>query len=414
MAIPPPPGPDQPPYPSYPGPSQSHPQYPQAHPQYPQPYPQGPYAPWSQGYSPYNRPTPVNGVAIASLVLGILCFLPALGLVLGIVALVQIRKNGERGKGMAITGSVLSTVGLLLWALLLGTGGLSSAWDGFKDAAKEDNSSFSLAKGDCFDSLDGSLEGLAYDVDPVPCSGAHDGEVFASFRMPAGAYPGDDRVTEVADDKCYALEDRYAMDAWAVPDDVDVYYLTPTSQSWRLGDHEITCVFGNVDANGSLTGSLRKDETTLDADQLTYLKAAHLLNTAMDTAPDAEFVEDDLPGHKKWAQRVADALDEQTRLLTAHRFAATASPSVAALVKDLRSARQEWAKAARATDADTFYDHYDTGSELLDVDRTVTPRKALGLATTPPSYEQNGDGGGSGDGDGGTGDGGEGDAGIEV
>ena len=401
MAIPPPPGPDQPPYPSYQGHPHTHPQN----------YAQGPYAPWPQGYSPHNRPTPVNGVAIASLVLGILCFLPALGLILGIVALVQIRKKGERGKGMAVTGSVLSTVGLALWALLLGTGGLSEAWDGFKDAAKENNSTFSLAKGDCFDAPDGSLEGLAYDVDTVPCSGAHDGEVFASFKMPAGSYPGDDRVTDLADDKCYALEDSYAMDAWAVPDDVDVYYLTPTRQSWRLGDHEVTCVFGSVDTNGTLTGSLRKDETTLDADQLAYLKAARILNAAMDTAPDEEYVEDDLPGHKEWARRVTAALDEQARLLTEHRFAPATAPSVAALVKDLRNAREEWAKAAEATDADTFYDHYDTGDKLLDVDRTVTARKALGLATTPPSYEQEG---GSGGGSGGTGAGGEGDTGIEV
>lgn len=411
MAIPPPPGPDQPPYPSY----QGHPQnLTQGHPQnHPQDYPQGPYTPWPQGYSPYNRPTPVNGVAIASLVLGILCFLPALGLVLGIVALVQIRKNrngekGQRGKGMAVTGSVLSTVGLALWALLLGTGGLSEAWDGFKDAAKEDSSTFSLVKGDCFDAPDGSLEGLTYDVDAVPCSGAHDGEVFAGFTMPAGSYPGDDRVTDIADDKCYALEDRYAMDAWAMPDDVDVYYLTPTRQSWRLGDHEITCVFGNVDTNASLTGSLRNDETTLDADQLAYLKAAHVLNAAMDEAPDEEYVEDDLPGHRKWAQRVTAALDEQARLLTAHRFAPATAPSVAPLVKDLRSAREEWAKAAEATDADTFYDHYDAGDKLLDVDRTVTARKALGLATTPPSYEQKDGSGGSG------GSGGAGDTGIEV
>ncbi|WP_405772835.1 DUF4190 domain-containing protein [Streptomyces sp. NBC_01538] len=386
MAIPPPPGPDQSPYPSYPGPSQSH----------PQPHPQAPYAPWPHGYSPYSRPTPVNGVAIASLVLGILCFVPALGLILGIVALVQIRKRGERGKGMAVTGAVLSTVGLALWALLLGTGGLTDAWDGIKDAANDNNRTFSLAKGDCFDAPDGSLEGLAYDVDTVPCSGAHDGEVFASFRLPAGSFPGDDRVTDLADERCYALEDRYAMDAWAVPDDVDVYYLTPTSQSWRLGDREVTCVLGNVDPDAGLTGSLRADETTLDADQLAYLKAAHVLNAAMDSAPDEEYVEDDLPGHKKWAQRVTAALDEQARLLTEHRFAAASASSVAALVKDLRNARVEWAKAAGAPDADTFYDHYDSGEKLLDVGRTVTARKALGLATTPPSNEQ-GDGTDEGD-----------------
>ncbi|MFD6751620.1 DUF4190 domain-containing protein, partial [Streptomyces anthocyanicus] len=67
---------------SYPGPYQQAP-YQQG------PYQQSPYGTpyqtWGQGYSPYNRPAPVNGLAIAALVLGVLCFLPGVGLVLGIV-----------------------------------------------------------------------------------------------------------------------------------------------------------------------------------------------------------------------------------------------------------------------------------------------------------------------------------------
>ncbi|MFI2759498.1 DUF4190 domain-containing protein [Streptomyces echinatus] len=65
-----------------------------------------------QGYRPYNQPAPVNGLAISSLVLGALCFLPGAGLVLGLVALWQIRRRGERGTGPAVGGAVLSGVGL--------------------------------------------------------------------------------------------------------------------------------------------------------------------------------------------------------------------------------------------------------------------------------------------------------------
>ncbi len=70
---------------------------------------------------------------------------------------------------------------------------------------------------------------------------------------------------------------------------------------------------------------------------------------------------------------------------------------VAALVKDLRAAQKEWAKAATASDADEFYAHYDKGADLIDPKKSVTARKALGLATTPPSYDgsdSGGDGGG--------------------
>ncbi|MGW7264190.1 DUF4190 domain-containing protein [Streptomyces sp. NPDC054842] len=388
MAIPPPPGPEQP-QDAYPAPPAQG------------PYVHQPYQTWGQGYSPYNRPAPVNGLAIAALVLGILCFLPAVGLVLGIVALRQIKKRGERGTGMAVGGIVMSSLGVVLIAL----GSLGGFWEGFQDgirdaAAEGSDITFSVGKGECFDAPGGSMEGYAYDVDRVPCTGRHDAEVFAAFTMKPGAYPGDDRITDVADTKCYALQDRYAMDAWAVPDDVDVYYFTPTRQSWRLGDREITCMFGNTDEKGSLTGSLRNDGTTLDPDQLAYLEAARVLNTAMDTAPEEEYVEDDLPGHRKWADRVSDALAEQAELLRGHTFAPGAAKPVAALADDLDAARREWAKAADAPDADAFYPHYDKGTELTDPHRTVTARKALGLDTTPPEYLEDGGGeGGGGDGD---------------
>ncbi|MFI5683826.1 DUF4190 domain-containing protein [Streptomyces sp. NPDC051636] len=389
MSIPPPPGPHQPDG-SYPPPSPYSP-YPQGpYGQQPQgPYGQPPYQPWTQGYSPYNRPAAVNGLAIAALVLGILCFLPGVGLVLGLVALAQIRKRGERGKGMAIAGCVLSGIGLALWVAALATGGAADFWQGLKDGAR-DGASISLAKGECFNAPGGSLEGETYDVDKVPCAGEHDGEVFASFELTGGPYPGDSAVTDRADERCYNLQDSYAMDGWAVPDDVDVYYLTPTRDSWAAGDREVTCVFGNTDEGAGLTGSLRNDETVLDADQVAYLKAAHVLNAALDTAPDAEYVEDDLPGHKAWAGRVTAALEKQAGMLRGHAWPGDARKPVTALAGDLDKARAQWAKAARAADADTFYAHYDKGFKLIDPDRTVTARKALGLATTPPSSDDTG------------------------
>lgn len=429
MAIPPPPGPQQPegpyppqgqgPYAAQPGqgpyppqgqgtPYPTHPQgqgpYP-SHPQGQDPYasyPQGPYQAWGQGYSPYNRPAPFNGLAIAALVLGVLCFLPAVGLVLGAVALVQIRKRGERGTGMAVAGMVMSTLGIAVVVLALVTGGARDFWDGVKDeAADSRGTAFSLEKGECFDTPGGSLEGEAYDVDKVPCAGRHDAEVFANFAMAAGRYPGDSKVVDVADTKCYALQASYAMDGWAVPDNVDVYYFTPTRESWSGGDRSVTCMFGNTDGKGGLTGSLRKDALTLDADQVAYLRAADVLNTAMDTAPDEAYVENDLPGHRAWAGRVAGALDEQARLLRGHSWPAAAEKPVAALVDDIEASRKEWKKAASAPDADTFYAHYEKGLKLIDPTETVTARKVLGLATTPPSDGT--DGSGQGDGTGGSG-----------
>ncbi|MFH9731181.1 DUF4190 domain-containing protein [Streptomyces sp. NPDC017260] len=407
MSIPPPPGP-QGPFSQGQYPQGQHPQgqYPQG--PYPgqQPYPGHPGYPghpthpggWGQPGPPYGahpRKPPVNGVAIAAFVLGVFCCVPAVGLVLGLIALARIRRRGERGKGFAVAGSVLSSVGLALWVVSLDTGAAAGIWDGFRDAARGGGTAYSLEKGQCLTTPSGSLEGVTYDVDEVPCEEEHDGEVFASFGLPGGAFPGDDTVTRIADDRCYALHDDYAMDTWALPADVDVYYLTPTPQSWRTGDREITCLFGNTDERGRLTGSLRNDETTLDAHQLAYLKADGVLNTAMDSVPLSESYEDDPSAHRAWAGRVARALTEQAGMLREHSWSVGAEQPVTELIGNLDEAGKAWALAEAATEADLYYTHLDEGFGLMDSERTVTAREALGLSTTPPVYEE--DGGGAGE-----------------
>ncbi|GAA3830242.1 DUF4190 domain-containing protein [Streptomyces coacervatus] len=396
MSIPPPPGPHQPQESQEPqGP------YPQGQYPYPQPYAAPgpyPYQPWGQGYSPYNSPAPVNGVAIASLVLGILCFVPAIGLVLGLVALAQIRRKGERGRGMAVAGAVLSSLGLALWVAGIAGGAASDVWGGFKDAGRDNGSAYSLAKGECFDAPSGSLQGVAYDVDRVPCAGRHDGEVFAAFKMTGGAgYPGDGKVTDTADARCYALRYDYAMDAWAVPDDVDVYYLTPTPQSWKQGDREVTCLFGNTDEKAGLKGSLRNDGRTLDAEQIAYLKAVNVENAALDRQP-LDSPDDDLQASRAWAGQMSAALTEEAGMLRAHPWPAGARTPVAKVAKEVGARQEEWARAAKADDVNSFYEHYDRIMALSAPGGAVTARKALGLATTPPSSEDDSSGGGGGTG----------------
>ncbi|MEU0590459.1 DUF4190 domain-containing protein [Streptomyces ardesiacus] len=360
------------------------------------PYPQGPYAPppWGHPYGPHPRQAPVNGLAVAAFVLGVLCCVPAVGLVLGLIALARIRKRGERGKGFAVAGSVLSSVGLVLWVLVFSTGAAADFWDGFRDAARS-GTAFALEKGQCFNTPGGSLQGVTYDVDEVPCEQWHDGEVFAVFDLPdRGPYPGDREVTSTADERCYGLVDEYAMDTWALPTDVDVYYLTPTSGSWRAGDREITCLFGSTDEGTGLKGSLRNDASTLDAHQVAYLEAARVVDDALESTPESEYFEDDPAGYRAWAGRVEKALGEQIGMLGAHSWPSAAERPVTKLVADLEAARKEFAAAGTTPAADPFYEHLDEGYALVDGDTTVTARESLGLDTTPPEYEEPGGGGG--------------------
>jgi len=81
---------------------------------------------WSQPPAPGFVPvTTTNGLAIASLVLGILWVFwlgSLVGLVLGLVALKQIKHRNQGGRGIAIAGVVLSVLWLvgLVVAIIVG------------------------------------------------------------------------------------------------------------------------------------------------------------------------------------------------------------------------------------------------------------------------------------------------------
>ncbi|MET8683569.1 DUF4190 domain-containing protein [Streptomyces sp. NPDC004732] len=353
------------------------------------PYGHSPYRQWPGPYSPYSRP-PVNGFAIASLVLGILCFLPAVGLILGLVALAQIKKKGERGKGLAIAGSIISVVGVLLLVLAVATGGARDFAEGFRDAARESRQNagaFPVGKGGCFDASDGKIDSMKYasEVDEVPCSQGHDGEVYASFRVNHTGYPGDADMRELAETRCTDLQFEYVMDSWADFGDAELYYFTPDRRTWGRGDRHVTCIFGASDPKQQLEGSLRSDATTLDADQLAYVKADRPFDEAyLQEAPAEERIEDDLEGHKKWAAGVDKGLGEQARRLRAHDWPAATQKHVDKLVAQIGKSRKEWVKAAGAPDADSFTEHYVAGLQGLGDKEAAAARKSLDLSTISP------------------------------
>ncbi|MHC0432348.1 DUF4190 domain-containing protein [Streptomyces sp. O3] len=253
MATPPPEGtPPPPPYGQQPygQPPQGPPPYPQG----PQPYPQSPYGGWPGPYPPPQRP-PVNGLAITSLVFGLLCCLPVIGLVFGVIALTQIKKRGERGKGMAIAGVTLSSIGTLLFALTLATGGFGSFMDEFRDAVKYSDTQ--LSTGDCLNTRDGRLEGETSGVQIVSCDTPHHAEVYGTATLTGSSYPGEDQALDFADARCGALLRGYfGGGPDALPSGVDVYVYAPTAQSWRQGDRDVSCLLGRVDGSKA-TGSLR-------------------------------------------------------------------------------------------------------------------------------------------------------------
>ncbi|MER0448042.1 DUF4190 domain-containing protein [Streptomyces sp. Edi4] len=342
---------------------------------------------------------PMSGLAIASLVTGIVSCVPPLGLILGAFALGKIKREGQRGKGMAVAGMVLSTISVVLVVVSIVTGGLADSWAGFKEGWNSSvgtRSTLDLRKGDCFNVPGGKLEREVVSVQVVPCSDRHDGEVSGSFRLSGGdTYPGTSVISAQADTRCLTLGQEYAMDRWKVPTAADPYYYTPSRESWGFGDHTVTCAFASQ--GSKLQGSVRNDATSLDADQIAFLRAANAIDSVMDKAPDEDRVEDDVPGFRTWAAKVAVELDVQTGALSAHHWPAGSAAAVQPYIDGLKSAQKEWQQASGATDADTFYQHSAAAAKGQRQSTEITARASLHLATTPPATG----GGSEGDGDGG-------------
>lgn len=219
--------------------------------------PSQPAEPPAVGWSPMPPAPPVpptqgtNGLAIASLILAFVFF--PFGLLLGIIALVQINKSGEKGRGLAIAGVVISCLALVAAAAAVVAAILGGAERDESGAVTEAGSvgTDELRTGDCL--IQTPAEGSVGDVRVVPCAEQHEGEVFAVFTLPEGDWPGDEVLFAAADEGCGSRIETNIPQR-ADNESLEVMYFHPTSVTWRLGDREIVCVA--VDPAGR-TGSIR-------------------------------------------------------------------------------------------------------------------------------------------------------------
>ena len=212
-----------------------------------------------------------NGLAIAALCCGLAAVVPVAGvvaIVLGVVALHQLRQvrqvpgPGQRGRGMAIAGIVLGTIGTLVWAGLLALGiigvvsGTSQSTSSSATAGSGGSGGSAgqpeifvddLEAGDCFSG--GRTDQIDL-VTPVPCTSAHESQVVTIFELPDGDYPGEDEVIAAAEEGCADKADPLLTDA--AFDDLEPSFIYPDSYTWR-GDRTVLCL---VEApTGTTTGS---------------------------------------------------------------------------------------------------------------------------------------------------------------
>ncbi|MFF0427418.1 DUF4190 domain-containing protein [Streptomyces sp. NPDC004520] len=348
-----------------------------------------PYTPYgAPGAAPYGPPPrTTNGLAIGSLVSGIVCCLPPLGLILGLVALPQIKKRGQAGKGLAIAGIALSAVSCLLLVVGLVTGGFSSAWNSFNkgmEEASRSKSPSSLRTGQCFDD-EGSSKKYTTEVTVVDCARPHDGEVTGVFKMTGfESWPGEEAADELAQKRCETINSAYAMDTWAIPKDVWIHYYLPSEDTWRLGDRSVICGFGS--AKDPFSGSVRSDRSTLTADQSSFLAIVNPIETVGYREPEDD-PDEDFAANKAWAGELLAAIDTARADLGKRSWPGDSAGPVAELRKDLEAASKRWRALAGAADADAYWEGYDSAWNALPEDLGAEARTALGLTDTPPAGE---------------------------
>jgi Domain of unknown function (DUF4190)/Septum formation len=220
--------------------------YPPGQPPYYQPY-QRPYGQYGQQPAPYPQKQSTSGLAIASLILGIIGFLwfcAVLSVIFGIIALNQTKGGKQQGRGMAIAGLVLSGV----WTVILVAVIVAVVVSGESSIRATD-----VEVGDCLkDVPTGTSEVMR--VPKVSCDKQHRSEVFAIFKVPGDEFPGDDVIQSEYGEKCGPALDEYAPQATNDPL-VRIDILVPLREGWAKGDRDVVCIATSVFEQ---TGSIKK------------------------------------------------------------------------------------------------------------------------------------------------------------
>jgi hypothetical protein len=205
----------------------------------------------------YAQEKTTNGMSIAALVVGLVPCIPFLGAIFGLVALKQVKRSGERGKGMAVAGLTLSSV----WTLGLAAIITLAAVGVFEEG---DTPVTDIKAGQCFNTVGKKLSDYGDDKDArstsvnvVDCAEAHDAEAFAVYEIQSGSddpYPGVDAVTEDAQTNCSKYARTY-LDGKAPSASTRLYFYVPPAEGWAGHQRAVICFLGSP--SGQVTGSLK-------------------------------------------------------------------------------------------------------------------------------------------------------------
>jgi len=193
-----------------------------------------------------GRREPVSKLAVVALITGLLALVP-IAVACAIAALIGIRRSGRRGHGMAIAALFASATWLIMGSAV---GTVAALTHGFKKPVTlkyHESAVFKLRVGDCVSTRNGQL------VTVLPCTAPHEAEVFATFTLPASAWPGTAALRRDASSGCASRLTGYINPQLAIS--LAQSYVYPNKVAWTAGTRTVVCEVRA--ASGQLTGSVR-------------------------------------------------------------------------------------------------------------------------------------------------------------
>jgi hypothetical protein len=109
---------------------------------------------------------------------------------------------------------------------------------------------FSVRAGDC---IDVPASGTVVHV--VACANPHDAEIFGTFQLAGGSWPGDSAARQQAASGCESRLGSY-LNPQLDTSNLTQSYVYPGQQAWTSGQRTVVCEVRS--ASGQLTGSVRQ------------------------------------------------------------------------------------------------------------------------------------------------------------
>jgi hypothetical protein len=337
--------------------------------------------------NPYGAPPPsgkTNALAITSLITSF--FAPFFAFIFGLVALRQIKRSGDKGRGLAVAGVAVSSV-LMLALCAVGVVAAIAANDPNKGEAGNRKTTVdvlddgvNLKIGDCFNvDQAGSDETLVNSqMKVVPCTTKHTEELFAQTKAAGSTFPGRDAMLEESRTYCSGQLDTYVLDTWTLPEKVTISYFMPTAETWGTGDRQILCA---LEEDNGLTVSLKMDESKFNDNQIRYLKIinpvddqfSEMTNDNGDPPPVAEM--------QAKASAMSGLLKTEVAALRDAEWPSSARTRISRLATAHSNWQKLWAKVAQADSDSGIQEAYTKALDFDDFDEYIAVRDVLGLPT---------------------------------